>query len=154
MNPPPAAVSASPFTGRALRILYADDLPELRELMSESLAAAGHSIETAADGGEALDRLKQAYSGFDLLITDHHMPGIDGLELVRRARLLPDAMKIVVLSSSLCGTAQEEYDQLGVDAIVAKPVSPFAFRSVIEQLFAADYAGAKKRGAQRPHARR
>ena len=153
MNPPPAAVSASPFAGRALRILYADDLPELRELMSESLSAAGHSIETAADGSEALDRLKQAYSGFDLLITDHHMPGINGLELVRRARLLPYAVKIIVLSSSLTGTAPEDYDRLGVDAIVAKPVSPLAFRSVIEQLFAAEQPGETPGRAGRSAAR-
>ena len=93
------ASAPAPATSiRPLRILYADDMLELRMLMQDALAREGHTIETAGDGDEALERLREARSGFDLVITDHHMPGINGLELVRQARALPYPGKIAVFS--------------------------------------------------------
>lgn len=134
-NSPAPAVPVTPTANRPLRILYADDMPELRVLMRDVLAREGHSIETVGTGDQALERLKQARSGFDLLITDHHMPGISGLELVRQARELPYAGKIVVFSSELSETIYEEYRKFGVDAIFAKPIFPVTLGSMLEQLF-------------------
>jgi len=139
VNPPMLATPASPPPGRALRILYADDMPELREIMSAVLAHEGHRIETVSDGGEALERLKQAHDDFDLLITDHPMPRLNGLELVRQTRQLAYPGKIVVFSSELSEKVHEQYRQFAVDAILAKPIFPLTFRTVLEQLFAAGH---------------
>jgi two-component system chemotaxis response regulator CheY len=133
---PMQADSASPPPSRALRILYADDMPELRELLTEVLMREGHYIETVGDGDEALARLQQARSGFDLLITDHHMPGVNGLDLVRQTRELQYPGKIVVISSELSETVLEQYREFAVDAILAKPIFPLTLRTVLEQLFA------------------
>jgi len=137
VNPSAPAPSAAPPPARTLRILYADDMPELREIMSAVLEEEGHRIETVSDGGEALERLKQARDAFDLLITDHHMPRLNGLELVRRTRALAYPGKIVVFSSELSEKVHEQYRQFAVDAILAKPIFPLTFRTVLEQLFAA-----------------
>lgn len=138
VNTPALASSAGPRPARALRILYADDMPELREIMSAVLEEEGHRIETVSDGSEALERLQQARDAFDLLITDHHMPRLNGLELVRQTRELAYPGKIVVFSSELSEKVHEQYRQFAVDAILPKPIFPLTFRAVLEQLFAAE----------------
>lgn len=131
---PPADATA----GRHRRILYADDMIELRNLMSAVLAHEGYDIETVDGGRAALDRLKQAGPAYDLLITDHHMPGTNGLDLVRQTRDLHYLGKIVVFSSELSDEVHEQYRQFAVDAILPKPIFPVAFRQVLEALFAAE----------------
>ena len=119
-----------------LRILYAEDLRQLREFMSIMLAKEGHLVETANDGLEALDWLAKAPAAFDLLITDHHMPRLNGLELVRRVRDLPYRGRIIVFSSELGELVHEGYRMLGVDLILPKPIFPITLRRILEQLFA------------------
>ena len=132
--PPADATPAHPR-----RILYAEDMPELRDLMSAVLANEGYEVETVDGGGEALERLKHADHGFDLLITDHHMPGINGLELVRQTRELTYPGLIVVFSSELSEEVHDQYRRFAVDAILPKPIFPVTFRRVLETLFAANH---------------
>jgi two-component system chemotaxis response regulator CheY len=109
--------------------------------MSAVLAHEGYEVETVDGGGEALQRLRQEqdHRGYDLLITDHQMPGINGLELVRQTRELHFLGKIVVFSSALTDELSAQYRQFAVDAILPKPIFPVTFRRVLEQLFAADH---------------
>ena len=65
------------------RILIADDEPSLRRVLSAILARQGHKVMTAENGQQALDLLA-AERGADLIVTDLKMPGIDGMELLRR----------------------------------------------------------------------
>ncbi len=139
--PSPEPASPADAAGRPLRILYADDMPELLNLMSAVLAHEGYHVETVESGNEALQRLQAAHPSFDLLITDHHMPGLNGLELVRQTRDLHYPGKIVVFSSELSEEVHEQYRRFAVDAILPKPIFPVTFRRVLEQLFAADHPG-------------
>jgi two-component system, chemotaxis family, chemotaxis protein CheY len=139
--PSPEPAPPADAAGRPLRILYADDMPELLSLMSAVLAHEGYDVETVDSGNEALQRLRDAHHGFDLLITDHHMPGINGLELVRQTRDLHYPGKIVVFSSELSEEVHDQYRRFAVDAILPKPIFPVTFRRVLEQLFAADHPG-------------
>jgi two-component system, chemotaxis family, chemotaxis protein CheY len=146
---------ASPPAGRPLHILYADDMPELRSLVSDVFVREGHAVETVGDGDKALEQLRHSVSPFDLLITDHHMPGISGLDLVRQTRRLPYSGKIVVFSSELSETVKDEYRGLAVDAILTKPIFPLTFRTVLEQLFAKDdHAATEPAAAPFPEPRR
>jgi len=63
-------------------LLIADDEPLALKLLSELLTASGYQVSTATNGTEALALLER--HAFDAVITDYHMPDIDGLELVRR----------------------------------------------------------------------
>ena len=135
VNSPVLDSPAGPAPGRSLHILYADDMPELRSLMSDVFVREGHAVETAANGDAAIETLKHSASPFDLIITDHNMPGISGLELVRQTRQLPYPGKIVVFSSELSETVKDAYRGLAVDAILTKPIFPLTFRAVLEQLF-------------------
>ena len=118
-----------------LNILYADDMPELRKLMHHMLALDGHTMEGVGDGEGALARVNEAFATFNLIITDHHMPGIDGLELVWNIRKLPYSGKLAVFSSELSPDVNAHYRQLGVDLILAKPIFPSVFRHKLRQLF-------------------
>ena len=119
---------------RFLRILYADDLRELRDVARLSFSRDGHGIECFPDGELALNRLIED-STFDLVITDHHMPNMNGLELVRRLRELAYPGKIMVFSSELSPTVEEEYQRLDVDRILYKPVYPTMLREILAGLF-------------------
>jgi two-component system, chemotaxis family, chemotaxis protein CheY len=122
---------------RKLRILYAEDLKALRELMRLVLVPEGHTIETCCDGNEACERLARAPHDFDLLITDHHMPVMNGLELVRTVRQTPFSGRIIVFSSELNPLVHDAYLALKVDQVLAKPVRPAVLRQLLAEMFPA-----------------
>ena len=119
---------------RTLHILYADDVRELRLLLEVALGRDGHSVETVPDGRQALARITATPAAFDLLITDHHMPVMNGLELVSRLRALPFAGKIIVFSSELGEEVAAAYRRLQVDYILPKPIFPVTLRAVLSTL--------------------
>ncbi len=132
---PATSQSSPPVASKPLRILYAEDMRELRQVAQMSLTRQGHSIECCVDGAAALERLTAAPEDFDVLITDHHMPNMNGLELVgalRRAQ--PFAGKIIVFCSELSPQVSAAYAALRVDAFLKKPVFPSALREVLTRL--------------------
>src|ERR1700722_10506021 len=73
---------------RTRRVLYADDMPELRMIAQIGLANEGHTVECVEDGAQAYGRIAADPDAFDIVISDHHMPNMTGLELVRALRAL------------------------------------------------------------------
>ena len=69
-----------------------------------------------------------------MIITDHHMPGINGLELVSAVRNLPYHGKIIVFSSELSEAVDSAYRRLKVDHILPKPIFPAQLRAVFATL--------------------
>lgn len=81
-------------------ILLAEDEPALRGLIRRVLGAAGYEVIEARNGVEALDALRdRGEKGVDLIIADIHMPGMDGLSLVRRLRLQGCVAPLLVISA-------------------------------------------------------
>lgn len=122
---------------RPLRIIYAEDLRDLREVARMSLTREGHTIECVEDGSVALARLTATPDAFDLLLTDHHMPVMNGLQLVAAVRSLPFFGKIIVFSSELSPTVATEYRKLSIDLILPKPIFPSELRRVLAEMFPA-----------------
>lgn len=130
-----ASAPAATAVGKpSLRILYADDMRELRDVARIAFSRDGHSIECVDDGQDALARLAEN-PAFDLIITDHHMPKLNGLELVRCLREQAFPGKIMVFSSELSETVAREYRQKRVDQILYKPVFPSTLRKSIAEMF-------------------
>src|SRR4051812_4417776 len=123
MTPLVLASSAHAASEKFLRILYAEDLRELRDVARLTLSRDGHGIECVEDGQIAFNRVK-ADASFDLVITDHHMPNMTGLELVRGLRAVDFAGRVVIFSSELSPATTAEYQRLQVDRILYKPVYP------------------------------
>jgi two-component system cell cycle response regulator CpdR len=77
-------------------ILLAEDDESLRRFLSAALVKAGHAVTDFGDGGEAYECLKGF--AFDLLLTDIVMPGMDGIELAKRAAEMHEALKIMFIT--------------------------------------------------------
>ncbi len=95
---PASTAPDSAVAGRSLRILLVDDDPLVVAGTTGMLEELGHeAIRTAASGAEALDLLRQD-SGFDVLLTDHMMPGMTGLQLATQIRALHPSLPILLAS--------------------------------------------------------
>jgi len=126
--------AATPAIGRKWRILYAEDVRELRDVARMSLTRDGHVIECVVDGQAALDRLTANPTEFELLLTDHHMPNMNGLELVARLRAMNFPGKIIVFSSELKQNIHDAYVALKVDLVLPKPIFPSELRRILGDL--------------------
>lgn len=117
-----------------LSILYAEDMPELRDVARISLSRDGHTVELAEDGLEALEKITAAPGRFNMLITDHHMPRMNGVDLVRQLRATSFPGKIVIFSSELSRDVNNAYREMNVDRILNKPIFPAELRRVLDEL--------------------
>lgn len=107
-----------------LRVLVVDDEPPIRRFLRTSLSAQGYDIVEAEDGDAALKEIRRRAP--DLLVLDLGLPGIDGLEVIRRLRggdpAGPSAsLPIIVLSSRVDEAGKVEALDLGADDYVTKP---------------------------------
>ncbi len=102
-----------------LRVLIVDDEPPIRRFLRTALAAQDYRVEEAGDGEAALDFLKR--NPVDLVILDLGLPGMDGLEVVRRLRGQGAVMPIIILSSRDDEAGKVAALDLGADDYVSKP---------------------------------
>jgi CheY-like chemotaxis protein len=117
--------------GSSKRVLYVDDLRELREVATLALSRCGHTVDTACDGAEGLAKVTANPGLYDIVISDHHMTGMNGIELVMGLRALKYPGTIAIVSSELNQDVEEEYRSLGVDRILYKPVALHDLRDLV-----------------------
>jgi two-component system response regulator QseB len=118
----------------SLNILLAEDERSVAFSISFALKADGHKIEIVSDGEEALSELTRKPGVFDLLITDHSMPRMNGVELVKRLRDTAFTGRIVVLSAHLSAENRAAYLALRVDMMVPKPFDVHLLRAAIREI--------------------
>ena len=113
-------------------ILIVDDNDTNLKLASEVLDFEGHHVVKAADAAEAL----RVLSGLrpDLILMDIAMPGMDGLELTRRLKAMPDFADtpIVALSAFAMKGDQEKAFEAGCDGYITKPIDTRRFPAQVE----------------------
>lgn len=103
------------------RVLLVEDDPQVRAFMDEALHFLGFHVLVAVDGAAALARL--AEDEFDVVMTDHRMPEMEGLELVRVLRTRGFAGRVYVVSGVLTARERAAYEALRVDGIAVKPLA-------------------------------
>ncbi|HOO37203.1 MAG TPA: PAS domain S-box protein [Deltaproteobacteria bacterium] len=111
-----------PETSRA-RVLLVDDEVMLREIGKEMLEFLGHEVDTASDGHACLDKLKKDETGFDLIILDMIMPGLDGYHTLKEMERIGSDTKVII--SSGFSFEHEKHDILNNPLIAAKLNKPF-----------------------------
>lgn len=116
----------------AERILVVDDEPGAREGLRRLLEAWGYEAETAPSADIALDRLRTDVP--EAIITDLVMPGIDGLEFVRRLRADWSGIPVIVFSGQGTIEAAVEAVKLGAQDFLEKPVEPAKLKILLEKL--------------------
>ena len=117
-----------------LNILTVDDEAPVACSIRYALSAPGRAVSTAGDGAEALTKVQDELPPFDIVITDNNMPGVNGLDLVRRLRELSFAGKIIVLSAHLSDEVRDAYKLLHVDGMLPKPFNVAELRQAVEAL--------------------
>ncbi|MEO8045251.1 MAG: response regulator [Spartobacteria bacterium] len=105
----------------ALQILAVEDEKAVAQILAVVLGGPMAKVTRASDGWEALIKVAASSRPFDVVITDHRMPRMGGLELVRRLRTRNFAGKILVLSAHLADEDIAAYEELGVDMMMSKP---------------------------------
>ena len=103
------------------RILVVDDEASIRELLSKTLALAEYDVDTSPDGPAALERLRTSSDGYDLLIADLKMPGMDGLTLIRQVRRISSELPIIIITGFSTESSAIEAVNLGVAGYLTKP---------------------------------
>ena len=104
-----------------LKILVVEDEKALAHIIAMMLGGPAAKVTTARNGWEALIKIGLAARPFDVVITDHRMPRVTGLELVRRLRTQNFGGKILVLSAHLADEDIRAYEELNVDMMMTKP---------------------------------
>ena len=112
-----------------LNILYAEDDAWLALSVSEMLEEEGWRVKICESGLAALEEIENR-ENYDLLLLDNHLPGVSGVELVRRARLLAHRRQtpIIIISASEFG---REARRAGADLFLKKP---FNISEIAEQI--------------------
>ncbi len=117
------------------RILVVDDDPGVREAILTVLRRQGWEAEEAVDGLEALTRLQ--HGRFDVIVTDLHMPRLDGLALLREVRRMENPLPVVVQTTLLDPSLEDLLRHAGAFRVLMKggPVGDL-FRSIREACLA------------------
>jgi two-component system chemotaxis response regulator CheY len=105
-------------------ILVVDDTRSMRKMVAAVLENAGYEVAEAGDGVEALELAKGRR--FDLVVTDHNMPRMDGVTLVRNLRGMPayDPVALIVLSTEVDPQLKQQGRDAGATGWMAKPFDP------------------------------
>lgn len=113
------------------RILVVDDSASSREMLCTTLRRAGFQTTEATEGSEGLWRARS--SVFDAILTDIHMPTMDGLEFIRQLRRLPgyDKTPVFVLTSDVSRARFAEGRQVGATAWLVKPPNLMALVTAV-----------------------
>ncbi|MDB5244101.1 MAG: putative two-component system response regulator, partial [Spirosoma sp.] len=112
-----------------LTAVVIEDDPDISDILSVLLRQAGFTVHTAMSGSEGVQAVRQ-YNP-DLVTTDLHLPGMDGLEATRQIRAISDAYILIISASN------DQHDvlmglQAGADDYIAKPFRPRILRARVE----------------------
>lgn len=121
---PVAEESNISFVAPEARVMVVDDNVVNLRIMKELLSRYEISAKLFSDGYQALDAVKA--KKYDLIFMDHMMPGIDGMEVTKKIREIPETgenVRIVALSANAIKGMDRVFKENGFDAFVAKPVS-------------------------------
>ena len=127
-----------------LRVLLVEDNATNRLIATRMLEALGARVSTADDGVQGV---AAARAGFDLILMDIQMPGMDGVEATHRIRALKGragAAPILAMTANALAHQQAAYLAAGMDGAIAKPLSPTALTRAVATALTIDRIGTRK----------
>jgi len=133
-----AGMQDGPEARSGLHILLAEDNPINMLLIRELLRRRGHKVTEVTNGNAAVQAMMEGR--FDLLLTDIHMPGMDGIEATRAIRageLRSGSHRtpIVALTADVLESGRHSCLEAGMDGFLTKPVDPSHLEEMFRTLF-------------------
>ncbi len=115
-------------------ILAVDDSASMRQMVSFTLKGAGHDVTEAGDGQEALAFAKG--NKYDLVLSDVNMPNMDGIELTKELRALPDFKytPILMLTTEAGLNKKQDGKAAGATGWIVKPFNPEQLLATIKKV--------------------
>ena len=113
-------------------ILIVDDEKNIRLTLSQALEILEVETDTAANGEEALAKLKERE--FGLILLDLKMPGMDGMEVLRRVREIRPDIRIIIITAYGTVESAVEAMKLGAVDFIQKPFSPEEIRELVSRV--------------------
>src|SRR5262245_58881265 len=113
-------------------ILVVDDEPAIQDILTWSLEAEGYNVATAASGEEALTRF--AEQDFDVIVTDIVMPGLNGLDLLERSRVLNPRASVIVMTAYAALETAITALRRGASDYLEKPFSIEVLKERVQRL--------------------
>jgi DNA-binding response OmpR family regulator len=117
------------------RILIIDDEDHIRRVMRMTVEAAGHQAEEAADGPRGLEAFGDG-STWDAVLLDQKMPGMDGLETLRRIRQRDPGARVIMVTAYASIELAVDAMKLGATDFVRKPMTPEILRNAVKAALA------------------
>jgi CheY-like chemotaxis protein len=118
-----------PGTTPKLKILVVDDSQSVRDVLTMFLSLEGHLCESAVNGRDAMEKVAQ--TRFDLVITDVHMPEMDGITLTRELARRFAHLPVMIMTAQLDDLSRESAFTAGAREVLGKP---FAIKEVTARL--------------------
>src|SRR5574337_1677800 len=112
------------------RILVIDDEEHIRRVMRMTLEAAGHEVGEAADGPRGLEAFGDG-SNWDAVLLDQRMPGMDGLETLRRMKNRKADTRVIMITAYASIELAVDAMKLGATDFVRKPMTPEIVRNAV-----------------------
>ena len=139
-NTSPQVVKVEPWAwgqnnAHRRRVLVADDNRTNRLILEQMLKSAGYGVDVASDGEQALEHLTTGR--YRAAVLDLHMPGLDGISLLRRYRQsqpLGQRIPIVMLTADATFDARSACAEAGADAFLTKPTTTESLLSILDRL--------------------
>lgn len=122
------------------RILVVDDDADLRQLNASVLKDSGYEVTTADDGAAALAALDA--DCYDLLLTDHNMPKLTGVELLNQLHIARKTLPTILVSGSLIGDELHRYPWLQIAATLLKPYAAADLLRTVRRVLSSAVAAA------------
>lgn len=138
MEVEPASVPVQCRTSPPPRILVVEDEPDIRRLNAEVLKSFGYKVDTAEDGTagwKALHAVRHAPDSFTLLITDHDMPGLTGVALVKKLRAARMALPVIMATGRLL--PEDLFTRYGWLQPAATLIKPYSIEQLLGTVKAA-----------------
>jgi CheY-like chemotaxis protein len=121
---------------KCMNVLIVDDHKNTLRLMAIAVTGLGHDVRTAKDGEEALREFESSsFNGerVDLVLTDYKMPGMDGLELLKRLKEIDPDLKVIVVTAHYELIDLQAFKDAGALDVMSKPLGREEIEGAIEK---------------------
>src|SRR3984885_13160969 len=113
-------------------VLVVDDDHHIRELIARTLIQDGYKVDIAKDGADAWKALNDV--SYDLLITDHKMPRVTGVELIKKLQSEDMTLSVILMSGTMPAEELKLHPWLRIDAMLPKPFDIPELLSAVEKV--------------------